>query len=1086
MLDFGAKPCFTVPFYTQHASMTSPNPEIIPIGWDGPALELLAVKLLDEKILADDDLRRATFVVPTAESGRSLKEYMAQRAGRPLLMPRMTVPGHIIELPDVPNAATPMDTEAAWLQVLLEVADEVKRDENGEWFHLFPKAPVGNVMLWAANMARQLQQLRDQMEQECLTARYGDLIQDYYPDFVARRNDAWKRFLGRMQERWAAVRRIFAAVDARLKAQGLATAEEITAMAVESPQARRQGSLVVLACVPELSPLNELYLRHCMARGQHRVLVLVNAPAGELCHFDAFGRPLVKDADGARHARWLTNAIPLHVDGDGQPTTHEGLRHIHLVPDADAMGAKAVELAGGKDSAGVVVGACDSAMAPAIHAAFLRRKENPWVLNIPSGLSLAASAEGQLPELLADALEIPYRYPDFNAADLTAAIKEPNMLAPLVQLLRNAAMQQAYAAGQNGPKADLSAFNKCLDDVMAEHYPAHPDYLLKQLAAACGEGGAQHAHHLYAQDACRLLQQCWQGAPQAAEALLELADRLRLSRAPFGGSLLADALSRVAAYFTGRGRKCTPQVRLCLLRRELEDAVAKQRPLLPKERTNGDLAGWRELPFCRGEHLIVCGMHNDCVPERPRTDVFLPDELRCSVGLLSSESRTARDSYLLTALLHSRPGNVHFILARTRADGTPPAPSTLLLRCGDDKGELAARAAYLFHESKDVFEKPPYRHWSLLRSAAPPEGEMGNVSQIIRRDNVPVVNRYAARETFSPSFLRGFLACPLRFWLNHLLDLNPGNAYPDDLSELQPNAFGLAMHEVLNRFVAKYKDAACLPQGDEQTATDTMKHDIFSITDDVFKQYGGSSRIIMRVQKEQLQAAMAAFAALHYRDLTEGGWRNMARECPLRHPFTLDDGTKVLLDARIDRIDCRERDGRTEWRIIDYKSNDKQPNDNHYAPMGDSENDRKFRGLMPELAFEYAFRIAEDQGAITLYRWKDLQLPIYAEALKTFCAERGLPYSLPELGYFNIPRGTADVAYNILAAPGPGQEPMSETAMEQAMQCARRVISLIRRGDCLYSAEQLGLPSPEYARFGALAPDTDPRSLCGLNNEPNN
>lgn len=1066
--------------------MTAPIPEIIPIGWHAPVTELLAAQLLDEHILSDDDMRKATFVVPTSESGRSLKEYMAQRAEQPLLMPRMTMPGNIIELPNVPNAATPMDTAAAWLQVLLMVADEVKRDENGDWFHLFPKAPVGNVMLWAANMARQLQQLRNQMEQECLTARYSNLIENYYPDFVTRRNEAWKRFLNRMHERWSAVRRIFSSVDARLKAQGLVTAEEITAMAVESPHARRKGSLVVLACVPELSPLNELYLRHCMAQGQHRVLVLVNAPACELDHFDAFGRPLVKNEAGARHEYWLTGAIPLHVDEDGKPTTKEGLRHIHLVPDADAMGAKAVELAGGKDSTNVTVAACDSAMAPAIHTAFLRQKENPWVLNIPSGLSLAASEEGQLPALLADALDIPYRYPDFNTHDLTAVTKVPNMLAPLVQLLRNTAMQQAYAAGQNKPKVDLSGFNKCLDDVMSQHYPAHAEYLLKQLAEACGESGTEHPHHLYAQDTCRLLQQCWQDAPQAAAALQELGNRLRLARAPFGGSLLADALIRVASYFTGRGQGCPPQVRLCLLRRELEDAVAKQHPLLPRESTNGDLVGWRELPFCRGEHLIVCGMHNDCVPERPRTDVFLPDELRCSEGLLSSESRTARDSFLLTALLHSRPGNVHFILARTRADGTPPAPSTLLLRCGDDKEELATRAAHLFHESKDVFEKPPYRHWSLLLSATPPEGEMGNVSQIIRRDSMPVVNRYASRDLFSPTFLRGFLTCPLRFWLNHLLHLNPGNAYPEDLSELQPNVFGQTMHDVLKEFVKKYKNAACLPQGDEQTVINTMKGAIYRITDDVFGQYGGSSRIIMRVQKEQLQAAMAAFAEQHYVDLTGGGWCNMALEETVSHPFTLEDGTQVMLDARIDRIDCRERNGRTEWRIIDYKSNSTSPNDYHYATLGDKKNDLKFRDLMPELVFEYTIDDPEKGKLSTLYRWADLQLPIYAEAFKTFCAERNLPYSLPELGYFNIPRGTADVAYNILTAPPPLKTPITEAVMEQARQCARRIIAFIRRGDCLYSAEQLGMQVPPYAQFGALAPNTDPRSLCGLNVEPNN
>lgn len=43
---------------------------------------------------------------------------------------------------------------------------------------------------------------------------------------------------------------------------------------------------------------------------------------------------------------------------------------------------------------------------------------------------------------------------------------------------------------------------------------------------------------------------------------------------------------------------------------------------------------------------------------------------------------------------------------------------------------------------------------------------------------------------------------------------------------------------------------------------------------------------------------------------------------------------------------------------------------------------------------------------------------------------------------------------------------------------------MIRRGECLYSAEFLGL-KVRYSSFGALTPDDDPRTMCGMKAEFN-
>lgn len=87
------------------------------LGWERPTIELVAEKLEELNRANPSRFRRATVVVPTAESGRRLREYMAERAGKPLLMPRLTLAGQLIPT-DGPGVATEAETLAAWLQVL--------------------------------------------------------------------------------------------------------------------------------------------------------------------------------------------------------------------------------------------------------------------------------------------------------------------------------------------------------------------------------------------------------------------------------------------------------------------------------------------------------------------------------------------------------------------------------------------------------------------------------------------------------------------------------------------------------------------------------------------------------------------------------------------------------------------------------------------------------------------------------------------------------------------------------------------------------------------------------------------------------
>lgn len=1060
------------------------------LGWDEPAIKRVVDYLTTE--LSSAELARATVVVPTAESRRALKECMAECRQRPVLMPHIVQPGNLMEFPLSARDADETDTRAAWFKVMTRVAEEVQEEETGAWFDLFPKAPVGNPSAWVMTMADRLLRLRAQMEQECLTDSYAELLQAYAPDFVSGRAETWQRLVHRMGVRWHAVQRLFRMVDEELHRQGLRTAEEVTAEAVCHPRLLRPGSLLVLACVPEISPLNELFIRHAVESGQRRLCVLVHAPQEEAPWFDALGRPLVRDAAGLRVSRWLDDAIPLHLDAEGRPAVSDGKSVILRAADAEDMGQKAVALAAGKSSQEVTVAVCDNSMAPAVHAAFLRAEGSPWCLNLPAGRSAAATQEGVLAMQLSAALQVPHRLPLYNERSGQVENNEPNLLEPLHALLGNEVLQRCFvqSCSAAGEKASLMGFDAALDEVFRTAYPSHMQDLVRWFTAV-GKGqrsdDSEPIPLRYVRFVCRLVQACSGSSAEMADALLELERMLNRALSAAGGSLLADPLLQLTAFLRRRGGAYARPVLHMLLRRTLEEAAKQKLPFLHREQTHGDIVGWNELTYCRGSFLILCGMHDDCVPARPLSDIFLPDALRCSVGITSSESRTARDAFLLTALLHSHPDQVRFLVSRSRTDGTPPAPSSLLLRCGLNREELAARAAYLFREPEEVSRRKEYRHWNLLRAPETDATQAGSLADLRRADGSSVANPFAADQpnapAFSPSLLNNFLRCPLRFWLQYACGLSPADAYPEDLSELQGNQYGDLMHEVLRRFTERYDAADKLPEGDARMQTALLRAEMDRITESCYRRYGDTSQALLLVQKEQMKASLHDFVRCHLADLASG-WRVMWREvkvCPVLEP---EEGAAIRFSLRIDRVDRNSKDG--TWRIIDYKSNDHTPDETHYAPLGSGEPlPPLFETELAPCAFTELYVLSDGHERYRHFRRTNVQLPLYAMALRQLCEEAGEVYSYPLLGYYNIPRGKAEAVFSPLHTKEKNKQVLTEAYGEGFMKCVCRLVELIRAGQCLRSAESLGFRGT-VSSFGALSPDDDPRTFCGMKREFNN
>lgn len=1004
------------------------------LGWHAPAIELVARKLEELSEQHPSEFRKATVVVPTAESGRSLREYMAERAGRPILMPKIILAGQLLSS-QRENTASELETMAAWL-------------------HVLSRAMSDKPLPWLLDVATQMQRVRKQLEQEGRTPDWQlSTAQEFVHDYLQENGEQWENTLRYEQERWNALRTAFAGVDEQLAAWGLTPAEQSRAAELAAPTPR---GLVIIACVPELSPLNRLYLQRMADTGAARVEIWVNAPAEEAARFDTFGQPVPIIPDGP-YARMGWSECPIEIPSAGcAPGTTSST--IHPTGSVQAFGRKVRELAGGCASDEVLLASCDNSLSPMLVSAFLPE----WQISMPEGRSLLATEAGRIPRQLCDVCTA------WSQED----IGSNRVMEDFLTLLRNRTLQRSLSPAQN-----LSDFNRHLTELCSEHLPATPHHLLhlmhRQLQEAAEEQAQRRLQRYidYTESVVQLINDCMD-AGSLPGCLRELADSLqrRLSAPEWNRAarLLTDSMRDAAALVAHQSINCPPHAALMLLAHRVE----KQAPGALEGAGERDkainLRGWRELCYARAPKVILAGMHDGYVPERMPADAYLPNAYRSFLNMTSDTTRCARDSFLLTALLHSRPaGAVHFVLASCSVDGTPIAPSSLLLRC-NTPAETAERVSWLFSDAPAETNAVAY---DLLPFITPDTtGATADSMEDVGLIAPGISNPYAdPQRTFSPSAIKNFLSCPLRFWMERLLRIAPGDALEEGKSEPDAAEYGTLLHAILQDITTRFASADAgsdLAALTEEISTYAGE----AATTHVVRQYGDEEDklpIPIRILLRNLQKSVQEFARQHARELCDG-WEVILCEEQLCFQLpAADGGAPLLFDMRVDRVDRHRENGR--MRVIDYKTNDSDPRSTHWEKLNEA-SAALYRQYMPT-----ALTLQNEKG--DNFRWASVQLPLYAEALRQI---HHLP-ELPETAFYNIPRTRpGKVTYAPMGGVSSNAS-MTQELHDHAMSCVQQAAALMRAGKCLYSAESLGR-SMMYSNFGALSiyKDPDPRVMCSL------
>ncbi|MBM4444321.1 MAG: hypothetical protein FJ020_03320 [Chloroflexi bacterium] len=778
--------------------------EIRFLGWDAPATTKVREFLIPGPPSKAVDLGRELVVVPTNQAGRRLREALAAYCAShktALLSPWVVEPTYFLQPGEgAATIAGPLETIAVWVEVLL-------RTDLNRYRGLFPTGVPSPDFTWALHTAGLIQNLRKDL------ADGGYLISHIVRD----RSNLLEEL-----ERWRDVAALETAYLERLASLRLTDKYRSMIQSAENPEVSRGVERIIVAAVPDPTPLTVRALERLAARMP--VIVMVHAPQSLADHFDGWGRPLA--------AAWAESRIAVPDAG----------ANIILSGSPWAQSARAVELIAAEAErfgpADIAIGVPDGQVTPFLAADLVRKGLVPFD---PAGRSIS-----QHPlYLLLDAFRELVSEASYQA--FSTAVRN----ADLLDLLAGEHRLSAYRLLEELDNFQNNRLPQTLDDIEQGLLPragpeARPESPNLSRAAGFLLDQVSEFERADLDTALRgFLQEVYEKRtvnPRRPDD----ADFITVAES------IDDALRRLksdAVLALGLDKRQALELLLSSLGSQTYNPE-------PQEGAVIDLEGWLELPWNDAPFLIVTGMNDGSVPATRLDDVFLPDSLRWKLALRHDADRLARDAYLMNTLIESRRerGRVCFIAGKTGGTGDVLKPSRLLFLCSDE--ELPQRAERLFGSPAETRANVP-SSISFRLEVTPPR-DVGAGKLTLASIQVTAFSQY--------------LACPFRFYLKRIL----GMEELDDLKpELDAMDFGSLVHDVLQAMAQDEAMRCCREAGQ-------LADFLCASADDwVARRLGRHPPLQVEVQLESARQRLREAARVQAR-LVRQGWEILACERPIQ------------------------------------------------------------------------------------------------------------------------------------------------------------------------------------------------------------
>ena len=360
-------------------------------------------------------------------------------------------------------------------------------------------------------------------------------------------------------------------------------------------------------------------------------------------------------------------------------------------------------------------------------------------------------------------------------------------------------------------------------------------------------------------------------------------------------------------------------------------------PARPRADRVIDVQGWLELLFEPGKHLVICGMNETFVPSRSGGEPWLSENIRKALGLNTDSERHARDAYLLHAMIKMREadGSTHLICGKNGNGGETYLPSRLLLQVPRENLVPAVQ--------------------NLFREIEPPEANLSWV-----RDFQWQTPTAETPERISVTALRGYLACPFRFYLNDILGMRTTEP---DRREMNSRDFGSVTHFVLECWGNDLK-VRHLSDPEKLTAYLTAK-----LAEVIARDFGSKPPLAIRIQAQSIRQRLEWFAIEQAKSAADG-WEIIHIERKFAIP-----SNGFTISGKIDRIDRHRETG--QLRVIDYKTGKAEDTERAHRQKitAATRIPAHFEG--ESTPFQST---TDTKGKPASFFWKNLQLPLYSLA----------------------------------------------------------------------------------------------------------
>ncbi len=1018
------------------------QPERHFLGWSQPAVALIAQRVTP--LVEAEPL----IVVPTKEAARLLKEQIAIQAAASTgqgasLSPRIIPSNHLLKLTKPPYAS-PVEELICWQRALRHAASSHRNE-------LFASSGNWSEQSWLYQ-AQQLQELFATL------SRDGVHWQDSRLQEITERERRWECLLALKSQQ-----------AAYLAELGYAPSQQSSSLdlAAHTP--------IILACVPQLS----IQLQQLLAHGDQPVEVWIHAPEAQHAAFDAWGCPReawlsssLVTTSGLSPERWAENIV---LSTDTWTMAQQAVLRLGLINAQESGALHSVAL-------------CN--IDPETEACLEETLAQQHVtVHRPRGRSFRSSAWYHLlTQLSLLQRELSHRH-----IPLDDHGAYPSEL--IIELMSNPIINRLLHTRSPGYHGERQAL--LLSHIQARSFPTRLAGILQEL-----QGWTQHYPRearlqphadsllITLEQLCHWLQSSLSTPTRLLQQLLELSEHSQ--PATKSHSSVSDSIQQ--SYTLLMVSLC--EELLPLLKKQqgsIEYALAlllllseKQRaPPARSDEASLDIMGWRDLAYSSARHLVISSFHDGILPERWSVQPWLTPQIRQELGLRRDIDYAAHDAYLLQSILATRPGRVSFFLSLSNAKGDPLAPSSLFFKLCP-REQLAALVSYLFTHPE-----------SAISTTQPQTLPQWHYRQIANLQDIPLTREALAHASlsdfgqenpitpargYSPSLLKSFLTCPLRFWLRELYHIDT-QKQENKKRELNAADLGNVIHDALEAFIRLYPDYGSyhrqhpyLPPSPSELSDEHIPQLRQSLTQQLEQSYTShypnDSLLPQQLQYSSLRDQIAAYAPIHLQ-LWKEGWSTARDEqgdllVEYRPDWTWGEHR---MNVKIDRIDWREGPMGLEMRVLDYKTGSLDScAKKHLTPLHEEKDQIHPQLLSPR--FEHPHAKKKDQPQ----RWTDLQLPLYA----AWVEQHFTPLAL-SAGYIKLSRRVEESGLILWESSrdhhglfdeydlASDEHAPTQQLFDNAKAWIRGSIELISSGRCLVSAELMGWSVAYDALFADIA-----------------